>query len=160
MTDHCPSCPFKGCPDCRYQGGTHDPSSLINHEGRPVDAAARVLYELRHPPDDECPHIPWEDTYQPGWRDDVLPLITELLPRSSPRRPQRGLGAGVVGPPRAGREADRRVMGAMDLAGAVPGVEFARRTQHKRCHEHCVEYLVCPHMLSVDARPDGERALG
>ena len=53
MTDHCPSCPFKGCPDCRYQGGTHDPSSLINHEGRPVDAAARVLYELRHPPDDE-----------------------------------------------------------------------------------------------------------
>lgn len=80
MTDHCPSCPFKGCPDCRYQGGTHDPSSLINHEGRPVDAAARVLYELRHPPDDECPHIPWEDTYQPGWRDDVLPLITAAAP--------------------------------------------------------------------------------
>ena len=18
MTDHCPACPFKGCPDCRY----------------------------------------------------------------------------------------------------------------------------------------------
>ncbi len=45
-----------------------------------VDAAARVLYELRHPPDDECPHIPWEDTYQPGWRDDVLPLITAAAP--------------------------------------------------------------------------------
>ena len=23
MTDHCPSCPFKGCPDCRYQGDAH-----------------------------------------------------------------------------------------------------------------------------------------
>ncbi len=23
MTDHCPTCPFKGCPDCRYQGDAH-----------------------------------------------------------------------------------------------------------------------------------------
>lgn len=45
-----------------------------------VDAAARALYELHHPPDDECPHIPWEDAYQPGWRDDVLPLITAAAP--------------------------------------------------------------------------------
>lgn len=51
-------------------------------------------------------------------------------------------------------------MGAMDLAGAVPGVEFARRTQHKRCHEHCVEYLVCPtcsaltHVQTVSGRWD------
>ena len=47
-------------------------------------------------------------------------------------------------------------LGAMDLAGAVPGVEFARR----RCHEHCVEYLVCPtcstltHVQTVSGRWD------
>lgn len=23
MTDHCPACPFRGCPDCRYQGDAH-----------------------------------------------------------------------------------------------------------------------------------------
>ena len=23
MTDHCPTCPFKGCETCRYQGGAH-----------------------------------------------------------------------------------------------------------------------------------------
>jgi 4-hydroxy-3-methylbut-2-en-1-yl diphosphate synthase IspG/GcpE len=51
-------------------------------------------------------------------------------------------------------------MGAMDLADAVPGIEFARRTQHKRCHEHCVEYLVCPtcsaltHVQTVSGRWD------
>lgn len=23
MTDHCPTCPFKGCETCRYQGDAH-----------------------------------------------------------------------------------------------------------------------------------------
>jgi len=51
-------------------------------------------------------------------------------------------------------------MEATDLADAVPGVEFARHTQHKRCHEHCVEYLVCPtcsaltHVQTVSGRWD------
>lgn len=45
-----------------------------------VDAAARALYELHHPSDDECPHVPWEDTHRLGWREDVLPLITAAAP--------------------------------------------------------------------------------
>lgn len=45
MTDHCPACPFRGCPDCRYQGDAHFQAVMARqrHERVVLLAARRCI---------------------------------------------------------------------------------------------------------------------
>ena len=76
MTDHCPACPFRGCPGCEYQGGANPVAK------RDVCYGGGYAGHGRKDPG-TCVNRPgaWPNRYPKARRFDTMSVPTRAAPR-------------------------------------------------------------------------------